>query len=142
LSYEDGLQFRVRARPQNVAVVRRAVAVRADELGMDRERVIDLSAAVSEACANAVLHAYESRDEPGLLEVELIPGDHELSVVVRDFGDGVSSRPSAERPSLRMGLGMIGALSNRFQLVSVLGEGTEVTIHASYAAERRSASTT
>lgn len=108
---------------------------------MDREQVTDLSAAVSEACANAVIHAYESRDEPGLLEVELIPGDHELSVVVRDFGDGISPRSPAGRPSLRMGLGMIGALSNRFQLVSVLGKGTEITIHAGYAADRRSAST-
>lgn len=108
---------------------------------MDREQVIDLSAAVSEACANAVLHAYGSSKKPGVLEVELVPGDRELSVVVRDFGNGISSRPTAERPSLRLGLGMIGALSTRFQLVSVLGKGTEITIHAGYAAGRRSAST-
>jgi len=132
LSYEDGLQFTLRARPQNVAVVRRAIAIRAGELGMERAKVIDLSAAVSEACANVVLHAYENRGEPGMLEVELVPGDQGVSVVVRDFGDGIAPRPPGQ-PSLKMGLQIISALSNRFQLVSVPGEGTEITIHTGYA---------
>lgn len=134
MHYEDGMRFSLRAQPENVAVVRRAVAVRAEELGMEQPRIVDLSTAVSEACSNVVLHAYEDRKEPGLLEVELVPGDRELSVVIRDFGRGLSTRLNPGKLGLGMGLQIIGALASRLQIVSVPGEGTEIVIHALYAA--------
>jgi anti-sigma regulatory factor (Ser/Thr protein kinase) len=125
---EGGLHIAVPAQPENVSVVRQAIATRAEKLGMTESRIDDLKIAVSEACANVVLHAYEDRPEPGPLEVELTPGEGELSVVVRDFGGGILPRISNPRSSLRMGLALIGVLSSRFQLTSTRGQGTEIRI--------------
>jgi serine/threonine-protein kinase RsbW len=127
-SGEDGLRITLPAKPKNVSVVRQAIASHAEKLGMKGSRVADLKTVVSEACANVVLHAYEDRREPGQLEVELTSGEGGLSVVVRDFGGGIRPRVSNPRPSLRMGLGLIGALSSRFQLISARGQGTEIRI--------------
>jgi serine/threonine-protein kinase RsbW len=126
---EDGLHIALPAQPRNVSVVRQAVAGHAEKLGIEESRIADLKTVVSEACANVVLHAYEDRGEPGLLEVELAPGEEELSVVIRDFGGGLRPRVSNNpRPSLRMGLTLIGGLSSRFQLISTRGQGTEIRI--------------
>jgi anti-sigma regulatory factor (Ser/Thr protein kinase) len=125
---EDGLLITLSAQPKNVSVVRQAVGEHAEKHGMARSRIADLKTAVSEACANVVLHAYEDCGEPGPLEVELVPGERELSVVVRDFGGGIRARAPNPRPSLRMGLQLIGALSSRFQLISTRGQGTEIRI--------------
>ncbi len=131
---EDRLLLSLIAEPESVAAVRHAVAGRAETLGMAEARIADLETVVSEACANVVLHAYEGREMPGPLEVELVPGESELGVVVRDFGVGICPSTSLDRPSLQLGLGLIGALSSRFHLVSARGEGTEIKIEIPLAA--------
>jgi serine/threonine-protein kinase RsbW len=125
---EDGLLITLPAQPKNVSVIRQAVAAHAEQLGIAGSRIADLKTVVSEACANVVLHAYEDPGKPGPLEVELVPGDGELSVVIRDFGGGIRPRAPSPRPSLRMGLSLIGALSSRFQLISTRDQGTEIRI--------------
>jgi anti-sigma regulatory factor (Ser/Thr protein kinase) len=95
---------------------------------MEGERIDDLKTVVSEACTNVVLHAYGDREQPGRLEVELVPGAEEVGVIVRDFGVGIQPRRRADRPSLRLGLRLIGALSSRFHLISTRGKGTEIRI--------------
>lgn len=91
---------------------------------MAEERLSDLKTIVSEACANVVRHAYGESEGRGSVEVELIPKDQTLTVVVRDWGSGIYPQPEADIPSLRMGLPLIGALSNRFRLLSELDVGT------------------
>jgi anti-sigma regulatory factor (Ser/Thr protein kinase) len=125
---DDSLRLSVPAEPSSVAEVRHAVASKAEALGMEEARIDDLKTVVSEACTNVVLHAYRDREEPGKLEVELVPGTAEVGVVVRDFGGGIQPRRSAARPSLRLGLRLIGALSSRFHLISARGKGTEIRI--------------
>jgi len=117
------------AEADRVPEVRRAVADKAQALGMEERQIDDLKTAVSEACANVVLHAYADRAEPGELEVELVPEAEEIGVVVRDFGSGIRPRRAVGRPSLRMGLRLIGAMSSRFHLISARGKGTEIRIH-------------
>lgn len=124
----DTLRLTLPAEPDSVPEVRHAVADKAEELGMDRERIDALKTVVSEACSNVVLHAYEDREGAGPLEVELVPEAERLDVVVRDFGSGIQPRPVAGRPSLRLGLRLIGALSSRFHLISTRGSGTEIRI--------------
>jgi len=122
-----GLQIRLPARPANVAVVRHAVAGLAEQLGMDEPSIGDLKTVVTEACMNVVVHAYGNGDGP--LEVEAFPKDDGLTVCVRDFGDGIRPRPDVERPSLRIGLTLIAALSSSFEIAGGLGRGTEVKMH-------------
>lgn len=124
-----GLQMSLPARAENVAVVRHALAGLAEELGMDEATAADLKTVVTEACMNAVVHAYP-RDSPGPLEVEALPGEGGLTVVVRDFGSGIQPRPDvAERSSLRIGLALIAALSASFEIKGGTDRGTEIRMH-------------
>jgi serine/threonine-protein kinase RsbW len=125
---DDRLRITLPAQPDSVPAARRAIGAHAERLGIARAGVADLKIAVSEACTNVVRHAYERGEEPGALEVDLSPDGPGLNMVIRDFGDGIRPSLSAEMPSLRLGLPIIGALSSSFELASVLGRGTEITI--------------
>jgi serine/threonine-protein kinase RsbW len=116
------------ARAENVAVVRHALAGLADRIGMDEAGIADLKTVVTEACMNVVVHAYPD-GEPGLLTVEVQPELEGLTVVVRDFGAGIRPRPDVERPSLRIGLTLIAALSNSFEIKGGVDRGTEIRMH-------------
>jgi anti-sigma regulatory factor (Ser/Thr protein kinase) len=130
------LHLALPAQADSLPLVRRAIGAHAERLGVARSGVADLQTVVSEACANVVRHAYEGQDEPGRLEVDLSPEAKGLNLVVRDFGSGIRPLPTGDVPSLRLGLPIIGALSSSFRLVSVLSQGTEITIRFAYAAAR------
>ena len=122
-----GLEISLPARPENVAVVRHALAGLAEEIGMDAPGIADLKTVVTEACMNVVVHAYDG--EAGPLEVEAEPSEEGLTVVVRDSGVGIRPRPEVEQSSLRLGLSLIAALSSSFSFSGGLGRGTEVEMH-------------
>ncbi len=124
----SGLQMSLPARAENVAVVRHALAGLAERIGMDEAGIADLKTVVTEACMNVVVHAYPA-DEPGLLEVEAMPELEGLTVAVRDFGMGIRPRPDIDRPSLRIGLTLIAALSKSFQIKGGIDRGTEIRMH-------------
>ena len=121
----SGLQMSLPAKAENVAVVRHAIAGLAERIGMDEASIADLKTVVTEACMNVVVHAYRD-DETGLLEVDAIPGPDGLTVAVRDFGRGISPRPGVDRPSLRIGLALIAALSSSFEIRGGVEQGTEI----------------
>ena len=58
------------SRPETLTLVRGALGGVADQLALDPELLDDLKTAVSEACNNVVMHAYDD-DTPGPLEVLL-----------------------------------------------------------------------
>lgn len=127
---QSGLLITLPAKPENVAVVRHAVAGLAQRLGMAEPGIGDLKTVVTEACMNVVVHAYPG-DEPGPLQVEAVPDDGGLTVSVRDFGGGIRPNPAAdgdERQSLKIGLTLIAALSGSFAISGGIGHGTEVTM--------------
>ncbi len=134
----SGLQMSLPARAENVAVVRHALAGLADRLGMDEAGVADLKTVVTEACMNVVVHAYPE-GEHGLLTVEARPELDGLTVVVRDFGRGIHPRPEADRPSLRIGLTLIAALSASFEIKGGVDRGTEIRMFLPLAARDESA---
>jgi serine/threonine-protein kinase RsbW len=123
----SGLQLTVPAKAENVAVVRHALAGLAERLGMDEPGVADLKSVVTEACMNVVVHAYPEHG-PGPLEVEAVPDGEALTVAVRDYGQGIRPRPDADRPSLRIGLTLIAALSSSFEIRGGVNRGTEITM--------------
>jgi anti-sigma regulatory factor (Ser/Thr protein kinase) len=123
----SGLMLTLPAKPENVAVIRHAVAGLAEELGMSETGVGDLKTVVTEACMNVVVHAYDG--EPGPLQVEVAREPEGLTVCVRDFGHGIRPRPDLDRPSLRLGLTLIAALSNSFEIAGGLQRGTEIRMH-------------
>jgi anti-sigma regulatory factor (Ser/Thr protein kinase) len=125
---DRGLKLRLPAEPGSVSVLRQAVVAEAEKLGMDRPRIRDLKTAVSEACANVVLHAYIDADRPGPLEVELAPVDEGVVAIVRDCGGGLRPGASPRDSGLGLGLSLICTLSDFFQLTSIRGRGTEIRI--------------
>jgi serine/threonine-protein kinase RsbW len=121
------LRIRLPAKAENVAVVRQALTGLGDAYELDPDFLSDVRTAVTEACNNAVIHAYPDSDD-GLMEVEADAGDGSLvEVLVRDYGGGLqpASVPPGQR-SLGLGLPLIAALSRRFQIRGGFGRGLEV----------------
>jgi serine/threonine-protein kinase RsbW len=127
-----GREFRLTlpATAENVIVVRQAVAGLGEALGLSAQRLADLKTVISEACNNVVLHAYE--DEPGPLEVSAAPHSGELEIQVSDQGTGFRPRPNEGDPSLGLGLPLIAALSDSFEISGGAGQGSRTTIRFSY----------
>src|ERR1700733_14038198 len=121
----SGLQMSLPARAENVAVVRHALAGLAEQIGMDEAATADLKTVVTEACMNVVVHAYPE-GEDGLLEVEAVPDGGGLTVAVRDHGPGIRPRAGVDRPSLRIGLALIAALSSSFEIRGGTDSGAEI----------------
>jgi serine/threonine-protein kinase RsbW len=123
------------ARTEGVAVVRQALAGLADALDVDAAVVADMKMAVSEACTNVVVHAYEDSD--GLLEVDMAAGAESLTILVRDYGSGIQPQVNQARevPALGLGLPLIAALSDAFELRGSVGQGTEVRMTFAYVRE-------
>jgi serine/threonine-protein kinase RsbW len=116
------------ANPANVSLVRHTVAGLAEAIGMDEDGVADVKAVVTEACVNAVVHAYD--DEVGPVEVLAGLGDGAFEIIVRDFGLGFRPRVAAAgaEQSLRLGLPLIATLASSFELRGNPGGGTELRI--------------
>ncbi len=84
-----------------------------DALGLDAQQQADLRLAVSEACTNVVMHAYEGRPV-GLMEINASVDGHLLHVTASDRGPGVVPRPDS--PGLGLGLPIISTVSDRFEV--------------------------
>jgi serine/threonine-protein kinase RsbW len=127
------VRLRMPARPEGVAVVRQALAGMADALDFDAAVLADMKMAVSEACTNVVVHAYADSD--GVLEVEMTAEESGLTIRVRDHGAGIHPQVSQSRdvPALGLGLPLIAALTDSFELQGNAGKGTEVRMSFIYA---------
>jgi len=120
------VSLKIPARPENVAVVRQALSGLADSMRLEKGVLTNMKVAVTEACANVVVHAY---DGSGDMELEILPQASELTVVVRDGGRGF--RPprlsTAEDASWRLGMPLIASLTDAFEVAhGPDGHGTEV----------------
>jgi serine/threonine-protein kinase RsbW len=120
------LVFSLPATAENVGIVRHAVGGLAETLGMDPIAVTDLKTIVTEACTNVAVHAYG--EEGGPLEVEVVPDDSGITVIVRDRGSGIRPRPDLDESRLRLGLPLIAALSTNFSISGGIERGTEVVM--------------
>jgi serine/threonine-protein kinase RsbW len=124
----SGLTLDIPAEAANVAVVRHALTGLAQSIGMDDEGVADVQTVVTEACMNAVVHAYP--EGGGRIEVFAEPGADSLLIEVRD--DGLGIRPEMgvrdDGSSLRLGLTLIAALSSSYEISGGDGQGTRVAV--------------
>jgi PAS domain S-box-containing protein len=111
--------LRVSADPAKLSAVRRSVARWLSAAHVDPRAAQDIVLACSEACANAIEHAYGPGE--GIVEVEGTVSDGELTLVVRDEGRW---RPAREAHRGR-GLQVMEACMDQVE-VDRDGEGTEV----------------
>jgi len=114
---------RLNSRPDAAGLVRAVLAGIAAPFALRPELVYDLKTVVSEACNNAVDHAY--RGEIGAIAVRVDIQLEEIEVTVRDWGGGFQQLvPAGDR--MRVGLPLINALADRAEFLTAPGSGTEV----------------
>lgn len=114
------------ARPESVALVRQALAGMCEALGVSERLGDDVRIAVTEACTNAIVHAYEA-DAGARVEVEASARDAQLTVLVRDMGRGMGRW--SEAGGLGLGLPLIAALTQNVEVRAGPDEsGTEVVM--------------
>lgn len=119
----SALNVRLNSRPDTAALVRAVLGGIAAPFALRPELVNDLKTVVSEACNNAVDHAY--RGESGAIAVRLDIHLEEVEVTVRDWGGGFQEiAPAGDH--LRVGLPLINALADRAEFLTAPGSGTEV----------------
>jgi|SRR5580693_4605280 serine/threonine-protein kinase RsbW len=111
-------------RPENVLLVREMLTGVAEAIALDGRELNDVLSAVTEACNNVVLHAYEGEEGP--LEVEVRVRPHALEVAVRDHGIGIQPQENPSEDTLGIGLPVIQALVHRVEFRDGPGGGTEV----------------
>ncbi len=109
------------AEPESVTAARHAAAKLARSAGADE---MDVKIAVSEAVGNAVVHAYPDGD-PRSVQMSAAVQDRRLVFVVQD--QGVGMRPHPASPGLRLGLPLIGQVTEELQIDAHLG-GTRISM--------------
>jgi serine/threonine-protein kinase RsbW len=108
-------------------LARLAVAGVARAVPLGQEEVTDLELAVTEACGNAVRHAYPS-GPLGEIELDLVAGADRLELVVEDHGAGIELPVVEREPSEAggMGLAIIRAVVDELEVGPGAGGGTVV----------------
>lgn len=122
----SGLRITLPARAANLIVVRQAIAGVGEAVGLSPHRVNDLKAVVTEACNNVVLYAYEGE---GPMEISAAVAGEHVEVSVSDRGRGFRPRPALDQePSLGLGLPLVAALADSWEIHGAAGEGTTMVM--------------
>ena len=130
----DTVELRIAARAENVALARLTLSGVAAAAGAPPDVVADLKLAVSEACTNAVQHAYTelSGDREGRVVLRFAVATGKLLVEVEDEGSGFelvtrASWEDGERAGrgLGMGLTIVRSVTDELEIESG-GKGSRV----------------
>lgn len=136
MSAVPDLEISLPARAENVAIVRHVLGGVGEALGVDPGVLADVRLAISEACANVVVHAYPG-DAEGLLDVAVTTAPGCLEIAVRDQGRGMA--PRTDSPGLGVGLPLIASLAETVELTNPPHGGTEVRMTFTYEDPHREA---
>jgi serine/threonine-protein kinase RsbW len=113
--------LRMAPRPENLALARLALTGVAAVAGTGEADVADLKLAVTEACTNAILHAYADR-ATGEVVVRYRVGASGVEVEVEDDGSGFDPEDpildESERNGQGMGLLLIRSLTDSTKIES------------------------
>jgi serine/threonine-protein kinase RsbW len=112
------------SRPETLTLVRGALGGLAELLTVDPELLDDLKTAISEACNNVVLHAYDDTTGPLGICIYVKPGL--IEVVVRDEGVGIPAPTTEDDRMQGVGLPVIRALTQEAEFTARPEGGTEV----------------
>ncbi|MBA5716800.1 anti-sigma B factor RsbW [Bacillus subtilis] len=82
----DYIEMKVPAQPEYVGIIRLTLSGVASRMGYTYDEIEDLKIAVSEACTNAVQHAYKE-DKTGEVSIRFGVFEDRLEIIVADEGD-------------------------------------------------------
>ena len=104
--------------------LRAEVAALAAEAGAGPSILDDVRLAVTEVCANVVVHANAGCERPGDVMVRAVANDGRLDVTVRDWGRGLAAPAAAA--GLGLGLVLLRSLTKDVDVVEHPDDGVEV----------------
>jgi serine/threonine-protein kinase RsbW len=96
----------------------------ARRVGVSSRGLDDIKLATSEACTNAVLHAYEPDREGQTFAISCRKVAAEVVVEVCDHGRGLG--PRRDSPGLGLGLALIAQLAEKLEILTPPGGGTQL----------------
>lgn len=117
------------AKADYLLLARLTLSGLARHLPVDDEMLADLKLAVTEACGNAVRHAYEN--ERGAVGVLFAVKDGRMEMIVEDQGTGIAEPSPSEPPTAPleggMGMSIIRAIVDELDIhAGADGRGTVV----------------
>lgn len=133
------LKLQFYSLPINQAFARDAVAAFCLELNPTLSALSDVKTAVSEAVTNCTVHAYGN--DRGIVTVECKIEDNTLHIKVSDEGKGIPDIQKAVQPFFTtlpndersgMGFTIMQTFMDSFEVISVQGEGTIVSMSKSF----------
>ena len=107
-----------------VRSLRGRAAAAAAEAGAAEATVQAIKLCVSEALANAAVHAYP--EHGGVVDVVVALDDDFFVVTVRDYGRGIGGQAARREAEGGMGLEIIRKLADRYRITSGSDGGTEI----------------
>lgn len=129
----DFVEMKIPAKPDYVAIIRLTLSGVANRMGFSYDEIEDMKIAVSEACTNAVQHAYKS-DENGEVKVGFGLFDDRLEIMVVDKGESFNFEEHKEHigpyetskeveflPEGGLGLYLIETLMDEVKMVNSKG---------------------
>ena len=131
----DEISLKIPARAEYVGVVRLAVSGVAARMNFSIEEIEDIKVSISEACTNAIQHAYNDNADQNIIDIKMTIDNDELSIVVQDFGQGFDlstlgtteqKHKSKKKLGLGLGLTFIESLMDDTHFQSKIGEGTTI----------------
>ena len=115
------VELRISARPENLSLARLALVGVAETAGASDDLVADLKVAVTEACTNAIQHAYRGTED----DAEIVDSLHDWSRSLEDRSRGLRSGFEPGNPvdgssrngqSAHLGLMIIAALTDELSI--------------------------
>ena len=83
----DVFQLTLPSSTEYIGVVRLLISGIAERMNFKIDDIEDIKIAISEACTNSVLHAYDENPNKELC-IEIIRKEDALEIIVKDFGKG------------------------------------------------------
>src|SRR5579859_4052894 len=118
------ISLRLESSPETLTLVRGMLGGVAELLQLDPELLDDLKTAVSEACNNVVMHAYEGAAGP--VQVCLFVQPEVIEVIVRDQGRGIPVLTPSDDRLQGVGIPIMRALAQQTSFRPLQDGGTEV----------------
>ena len=131
------MQMKMPSLSANEGMARAAVAAFCSQLDPSALEIADIKCAVSEAVTNCIVHAYRNTSGIIYLSVSLLEG-RVAKIEIKDKGCGIEDVKVARQPlyttdaaSERSGMGftVMESFTDRIQVRSKIGKGTQVTLY-------------
>jgi serine/threonine-protein kinase RsbW len=126
------LTLELLATPNGIPRARAAVSELCDALGISGELRENVRLAVTEACTNCVLHAYDGAAPSSTYRLDAREQDGAIVVVVEDWGAGIGGAGASASSRLQgthgRGLALMRAVATGVEITSAGGRGTRVEL--------------